>query len=86
MVKGISRQVIVVNTKDHKLFDQAIFILSDGATKGEGISQDRLWKEANRLLKTAKPKKRGFLTVQNLLFAFLGAVLACGIWLFLGIG
>ena len=29
MVKGISRQVIVVQSPDPKLFDQAIFILRD---------------------------------------------------------
>ncbi len=31
MVKGISRQVIVVHSPDPKLFEQAIFILSYGA-------------------------------------------------------
>ena len=31
MVKGISRQVIVVHSPDPKLFEQAIFILKDGA-------------------------------------------------------
>ena len=29
MVKGISRQVIVVHAPDPKLFEQAIFILKD---------------------------------------------------------
>ena len=31
MVKGISRQVIVVHSPDPKLFEQAIFILKDNA-------------------------------------------------------
>ena len=31
MVKGISKQVIVVQSPDQKLFDQAIFILKDDA-------------------------------------------------------
>ena len=31
MVKGISRQVIVVQSPDKKLFDQAIFILKEDA-------------------------------------------------------
>ena len=30
MVKGVSRQVIVVHSPDPKLFEQAIFILKDG--------------------------------------------------------
>ena len=35
MVKGISRQVIVVHSPDPKLFEQAIFILKDEAV-GQG--------------------------------------------------
>ena len=31
MVKGISRQVIVVHAPDPKLFEQAIFILKENA-------------------------------------------------------
>ena len=31
MVKGISRQVIVVHSPDPKLFEQAIFILKEDA-------------------------------------------------------
>ena len=34
MVKGVSRQVIVVRPPDTKLFEQAIFILRDGADGG----------------------------------------------------
>ena len=45
MVKGTSRQVIVVHATEEKLFDQAIFILRDNAV-GEGISDDALLREA----------------------------------------
>ena len=34
MVKGVSRQVIVVRPPDTKLFEQAIFLLRDGADGG----------------------------------------------------
>ena len=37
MVKGTSRQVIVVHAPEEKLFEQAIFILKDGAVGEEGI-------------------------------------------------
>lgn len=47
MVKGISRQVIVVNSPDPKLFEQAIFILRDGQPE---ITDDVLIKEAKRLI------------------------------------
>ena len=50
MVKGVSKQVIVVNSPDKKLFDQAIFILSEGALKQSGVSDDVLLKEAKRII------------------------------------
>ena len=56
MVKGISRQVIVVHAPEPKLFEQAIFILREDA---ETVTDDQLMKEANRLLKeSGKGSKR----------------------------
>ena len=49
MVKGTSRQVIVVNGSEEKLFDQAIFILRDSAV-GEGVSDEALLREAKGCL------------------------------------
>ena len=49
MVKGTSRQVIVVNGTEEKLFDQAIFILRDSAV-GEGVSDEALLREAKGCL------------------------------------
>ena len=49
MVKGTSRQVIVVNGTEEKLFDQAIFILRDSAG-GEGRSDEALLREAKGCL------------------------------------
>ena len=51
MVKGISRQVIVVQAPDPDLFEQAIFILKDKAV-GEGITEEALLKEARRAIHT----------------------------------
>ena len=48
MVKGISRQVIVVQAPEPKLFDQAIFILKENM--GEGITDEALLKEAQRVI------------------------------------
>ena len=50
MVKGVSRQVIVVKSPDEKLFEQAIFILRADA---EGVSDDMLLKEAQKNVSTA---------------------------------
>ena len=49
MVKGTSRQVIVVNGTEEKVFDQAIFILRDSAV-GEGVSDEALLREAKGCL------------------------------------
>lgn len=69
MVKGISRQVIVLHSPDPKLFDQAIFILKDKAVE-DGVTEEQLMKEANRLIGTHKPKPPKL--------ALYGPVWACG--------
>jgi len=69
MVKGISRQVIVVQSPDPKLFEQAIFILKEDA---QGVTDEALLKEADRVIRgpLAGRKKRK-------LYLY-GPVWACG--------
>ena len=50
MVKGTSRQVIVVQGPEEKLFEQAIFILKDKAL-GDGITDEELMKEAKAAIR-----------------------------------
>ena len=50
MVKGISRQVIVVHAPDQKLFEQAIFILKDDAVENGGVTDEMLQKEREEIL------------------------------------
>lgn len=57
MVKGISRQVIVVHSPEPKLFEQAIFILKEDALKKGGITDDALLQEAKRLINSPKKRK-----------------------------
>ena len=47
MVKGISRQVVVVRSLDTKLFEQAIFLIRDGAMPKQGVTEEDILKEAN---------------------------------------
>ena len=49
MVKGISRRVIVVDSPDPRIFEQAIFILR---TDGGGISSQQLVDQAVRIAKS----------------------------------
>ena len=50
MVKGTSRQVIVVQGPEEKLFEQAIFILKDKAV-AQGITEEQLMKEAKAAIR-----------------------------------
>lgn len=61
MVKGTSRQVIVVHAPEEKLFDQAIFILRDGAVGEGGVSDEALLREAKRCLEVPGRRKANWL-------------------------
>lgn len=77
MVKGVSKQVIVVHSPDPKLFEQAIFILKEDA---KGISNDALMKEASALMNSGTGNKRR-LRYYGPLWACGGAVLTGLCWL-----
>ena len=78
MVKGISRQVIVVHSPDQKLFDQAIFILKDNALSEEGVTDEALLREANRLLKSGGKKRK--LRYYGPVWAAGGAAVTAAVW------
>ena len=81
MVKGISRRVIVVDSPDPQVFEQAIFILSgDGA----GVSQQQLVDQAVRIAKNyarcqGLPRRR--VRVPGWLWAAIGAAAIGLTWL-----
>ena len=81
MVKGISRQVIVVHAPDPKLFEQAIFILKDDV--GEGITDEALWKEARRAIRGSedRPGKKRHFYLYGAVWASGGALITGLIWL-----
>ena len=81
MVKGVSRQVIVVHSPDPKLFDQAIFILKDGALGQEGITDELLMKEAKQMIRDSARRKKVPLYVYGPAWACGGAVVTGMIWL-----
>ena len=49
MVKGTSRRVIVVDSPDPKLFEQAIFIVRNDAFTQEGVTSQQVLGEACRI-------------------------------------
>ena len=54
MVKGISKQVILVRPREDALFEQAIFIVKDGVT---GVTEQELLRQARE--GQEPPRQRG---------------------------
>jgi hypothetical protein len=78
MVKGTSRQVIVVHSPDPKLFEQAIFILKNEAI-AQGVTDEALLKEAEQSIR-GSGKKQG-LALYGPVWALGGAVITAAAWL-----
>ena len=81
MVKGISRRVIVVDSPDPQIFEQAIFILR---TDGGGVSSQQLVDQAVRIAKNyaccqGLPRRR--VRVPGWLWAAIGAAAIGLTWL-----
>ena len=87
MVKGTTRQVILVKSPDPKLFEEAIFIVREEALAREGINADQVIRQARQAadgyLKGHRAWNRtlnGFPRLSGPLWGAAGAVLASGIW------
>ena len=83
MVKGISRQVIVVRPPDEKLFEQAIFILKDpqNSVSGEELLR-QAQQAADTYLRTRLHGGRALgVRWKPVAYAALGAVSASVLWL-----
>ena len=80
MVKGISRQVIVVHAPDPQLFEQAIFILRDDAIARDGITDERLLKEAKRIVAGGIGDRKQKLKIAAPWWGCIGAVVTGVIW------
>ncbi len=79
MVKGVSRQVIVVQSPDKDLFEQAIFILTDAAVE-QGVTDQMLLKQANQAVR-ASGKRRPKLLYFGPAWAAAGAALTGIAWI-----
>ena len=79
MVKGISRQVILVHSPDPKLFEQAIFILKDNAAD-QGISEDALVKEAEQVIRLGGPEQKRGIFRYGVFGAAVGSLLTGAVW------
>jgi len=82
MVRGTTRQVLVVKGPDAKLFEQAIFLVRDEALADGGISEDALLQEARKICAQSHPK---FPIWRKGLWALSGSALTGLLWLFTSI-
>ena len=73
MVKGISRQVILVHSPDTQLFEQAIFILKDNQ---KGITDEMLLKEAKKIINSSGKRK----SINGPVWACAGALITGIAW------
>lgn len=80
MVKGVSRQVIVVQAPGEELFDQAIFILKNEAV-GKGVTNEMLLKQAQRAINGGSERKKRKLWLYGPVWACAGAVITGLVWL-----
>lgn len=78
MVKGISKQVIVVHSPEPQMFEQAIFILKDGQ---DGVSDAALLNEAKRLMGAPTGVRKRRLWLYGPVWACAGALVTGLAWL-----
>lgn len=76
MVKGITRQVIVMQSPDEKLFEQAIFILKENAAE---VTDEILLKEAKKAIR--QPVRERKLRHFGPAWACGGAAVTALVWL-----
>ena len=80
MVKGVSRQVIVLQSPDPELFEQAIFILKNSAVN-KGVSDEMLMREARRLVKGGRYESGKCKSTSELIWTLTGAAFTGFLWL-----
>ena len=90
VVKGITRQVILVKSPDPKLFEEAIFIVKEEAMNREGVSADQVIRQARQAadgyLRNSRVSRGRLGALSGPLWGAAGAAAASllwGIWLLL---
>ena len=83
MVKGLSRRVIVVDSPDPHIFEQAIFIVRNDAAVGSGgVTSQQVVDQAIRIAKDyARSHGAPRLRMSPWLAALLGGAVIGAVWL-----
>ena len=84
MVKGTTRRVIVVDSPDQKLFEQAIFIVRNDAFAQEGVTPQQILGEACRIARGYAagqcPTKPLWRQIPVWVWLVLAAAAAAAVW------
>ena len=81
MVKGTTRQVIVLRNPDRELFDQAIFLLKEDALEKHSPGERELLEQAQRLCSSSLPEKKKRRPHSPVFWLGMGAVPVALSWL-----
>ncbi len=79
MVKGITRQVVVVKGSDPAMFEQAIFLVRDDVLAQGGVTEEALLEEARKACGPRSPLLRAIWG--RMLWAACGAGAIGCLWL-----
>ena len=84
MVKGITRQVILVKSPDPRLFEEAIFLVKEEALNREGVEPEEIIREAKRAaggyLRDNRRWNRKLRTLPGPLWGVAGAAAVSAVW------
>lgn len=57
MIRGAQKRMIVLRTRDSRVFEEAYFVMRR-ETDGDGTSEQDMIREANRILERSFPRER----------------------------
>lgn len=82
MIKGISKRVVVVRSPDRRFFEEAIFIVKEGADGVPGVTAQQVVEEARRVAETYahRGRERWYKRLPAMGYVAIGAVLATVLW------
>ena len=83
MVKGITRRVVVIKSPDPRVFDEAIFIVKEDATKNTGVTTREILRQAQSAaesyVRSSKEKRHHHFP--SSVYALFGAGATGVVWL-----
>lgn len=79
MVRGVSKQVILIQGDRQDLFESAILLLKEDKLK-DGIGDEELLRQAKEALNRDGPKRKVTDSWRGILCGLGGFLLGCGLW------